>query len=111
MSKISFTYGKTEYSLEYSRQSVKTMESQGFVLEELTTKPVNMIPLLFAGAFIKNHSGKGGVKRKVVDEIFDNLENKTDLLEALMEMYAETLSSLTEDNAQGEGNVSWAIVK
>ena len=110
MSKINLTYGKTEYTLEYSRQSVKTMENQGFVLEELTTKPANMIPLLFAGAFIKNHSGKGGVKRKVVDEIFDNIENKTGLLEVLMEMYAETLSSLTEDN-QGEGNVSWAIVK
>lgn len=110
MSKINLTYGKTEYTLEYNRQSVKTMENQGFVLEELTTKPVNMIPMLFAGAFIKNHSGKGGVKRKVIDEIFDNIENKTDLLEALMEMYAETLSSLTEDN-QGEGNVSWAMVK
>lgn len=110
MSKINLTYGKTEYTLEYSRQSVKTMENQGFVLEELTTKPANMIPLLFAGAFIKNHSGKGGVKRKVIDEIFDNIENKTDLLEVLMEMYAETLSSLTEDN-QGEGNVSWAMVK
>lgn len=110
MSKINLTYGKTEYTLEYSRQSVKTMENQGFVLEELTTKPANMIPMLFAGAFIKNHSGKNGVKRKVIDEIFENLENKTGLLEVLMEMYAETLSSLTEDN-QGEGNVSWAIVK
>lgn len=107
MSKISFTYGKTEYTLEYSRQSVKTMESQGFVLEELTAKPMTMIPLLFQGAFIKNHRG---IKRNLMDEIFDNIENKTGLMEALMELYAETLSSLTEDN-QGEGNVSWAMVK
>ena len=107
MSKISLTYGKTEYTLEYNRQSVKTMESQGFVLDELTAKPMTMIPLLFSGAFIKNHRG---AKRKVIDEIFDNIENKTGLMEALMEMYAETLSSLTDD-AQGEGNVSWAMVK
>lgn len=107
MSKINLTYGKTEYTLEYNRQSVKTMENQGFVLEELTTKPVNMIPALFAGAFIKNHRG---VKRKVIDEIFDNIENRMELMEALMEMYAETLSSLTEGTA-GEGNVSWAMVK
>ena len=107
MSKISFTYGKTEYTLEYSRQSVKTMESQGFVLEELTAKPMTMIPMLFSGAFIKNHRG---MKRNLIDEIFDNIENKTGLMEALMEMYAETLSSLTDDN-QGEGNVSWAVVK
>jgi hypothetical protein len=109
MSKINLTYDKKEYVLEYSRQSVKTMENQGFVLEELTTKPANMIPLLFAGAFIKNHSGKDGVKRKVVDEIYDSLDDKTALLEALMEMYADTLATLTDSN--GSGNVTWAMTK
>ena len=106
MSKIILTHDKMEYTLEYSRQSVKTMESQGFVLDELTSKPMNMIPKLFAGAFIKNHSG---VKRRVIDEMFDNLVDKSGLFEALMEMYAETLSSLTE--SQDEGNVTWAVVK
>ncbi len=109
MSKINLTYDKKEYVLEYNRQSVKTMEGQGFVLEELTAKPMTMIPLLFAGAFIKNHSGKDGVKRKMVDEIFEEISDKTALMEALMEMYAETLGTLTEDN--GEGNVTWAMVK
>ena len=106
MSKITITYDKTEYTLEYNRQSVKTMESQGFVLEELTAKPMTMIPLLFSGAFIKNHRG---VKRSVVDEIFDNINDKSGLMEALMEMYADTLSSLTESN-ESEGNVTWARV-
>ena len=109
MSKINLTYEKKEYILEYNRQSVKTMENQGFVLEELTKKPANMIPLLFAGAFIKNHSGKNGVKRSLIEEIFDSIENKTELMESLMEMYAETLGSLTESN--GEGNVTWAMLK
>ena len=109
MSKINLTYEKKEYVLEYNRQSVKTMESQGFVLEELTTKPMTMIPLLFAGAFIKNHSGKDGVKRKVIDEIFEEIGDKTALMEALMEMYADTLASLTDGNS--EGNVTWAMVK
>ena len=109
MSKIHLTYDKKEYVLEYSRQSVKTMESQGFVLEELTAKPMTMSPLLFSGAFIKNHSGKDGVKRKVVDEIFEEISDKTALMEALMEMYTETLSTLTEGS--GEGNATWAMVK
>ena len=109
MSKINLTYDKKEYVLEYNRQSVKTMESQGFVLEELTTKPMTMIPLLFAGAFIKNHSGKDGVKRKVIDEIFEEIGDKTALMEALMEMYADTLASLTDSS--NEGNVTWAMVK
>ena len=106
MSKINLTYDKKEYVLEYSRQSVKTMESQGFVLEELTAKPMTMIPLLFNGAFIKNHRG---IKRNLMDEIFEEIGDKTALMEALMEMYAETLGTLTEGNS--EGNATWAMVK
>ena len=106
MSKINLSYNKKDYILEYNRQSVKTMEGQGFVLEELTAKPMTMIPLLFQGAFIKNHRG---IKRNLMDEIFEEIGDKTALMEALMEMYAETLTSLTDDN--GEGNATWAMVK
>ena len=106
MSKITITFDKTEYILEYNRQSVKTMEAQGFVLDELTSKPMTMIPMLFAGAFIKNHRG---LKRAVIDDIFDHINDKTGLMEALMELYAETLSSLT-NNAEAEGNATWARV-
>ena len=106
MSKINLTYEKKEYILEYNRQSVKTMESQGFVLEDLTKKPMNMIPMLFQGAFIKNHRG---IKRNLMDEIFEEIGDKTALMEALMEMYAETLGSLTDGS--GEGNATWAMVK
>ena len=106
MSKIVLNHDKKEYVLEYSRQSVKTMESQGFVLDEITSKPMTMIPLLFSGAFIKNCKG---TKRAVIDDIFDSIGDKTGLMQALMEMYAETLSTLTEENA--EGNVTWTMVK
>lgn len=106
MSKIVLNYEKKEYVLEFNRQSVKTMESQGFVLDEITAKPMTMIPMLFSGAFIKNCKG---TKRAVIDEIYDGIGDKTALMEALMEMYAETLGTLTEDN--GEGNVSWTLQK
>ena len=106
MSKIVIKHDNKEYVLEYNRQSVRQMEGQGFVLDEITSKPMTMIPMLFEGAFIKNCKG---VKRKVISDIYEGIGDKTGLLEALMEMFAETLSTLTEDNA--EGNVSWAIVK
>lgn len=106
MSKIVLTHENKEYVLEYNRQTVRQMESQGFVLDEITSKPVTMIPLLFEGAFIKNCRG---TKRNTINEIYKGISDKTGLLEALMEMYAETLSTLTDDSA--EGNVSWAIVK
>lgn len=107
MSKINLEYNGKKFMLEYNRQSVKTMEAQGFNLEEVSSKPMTMIPMLFAGAFIKNHKG---TKRATIDEIFDDAGDKTGLMQALMEMYGETLSTLTEDK-EAEGNVSWAVVK
>ena len=106
MSKIALTYEDKEYVLEFSRQTVRQMEGQGFAIEEVTSKPMTMIPLLFTGAFLKNCKG---VKRRTIDDIYDNISDKTGLIEALMEMYAETLSTLTDEKE--EGNVSWAIVK
>ena len=107
MSKITISYNNKEYDLEFNRQSVRTMEAQGFVLDELSSKPVTMIPMLFNGAFIKNHRG---IKRTLMDEMFEEIADKTGLLQALMEMYAETLSTLTDDKEAG-GNATWAVVK
>lgn len=106
MSKINLTYNKTEYTLEYNRQSVKTLEGQGFRLDDIASMPMTMIPLLFQGAFYKNHRG---IKRNLIDEIYDAIGDKTALMQALMEMYAETLSTLTDDT--GEGNATWALMK
>jgi hypothetical protein len=106
MSKIVLNHNNKEYVLEYNRQSVKMIEGQGFVLEEIATKPVTMIPLLFQGAFLKNCKG---VKRAVIDEIYEGIGNKLDLIQVLGEMYAETISSLTDDTE--EGNVTWELMK
>ena len=107
MSKITLTYNDKEYDLEYSRQSVRTMEAQGFVLNDIETKPVTMIPMLYQGAFIKNHEG---IKRNLMDEIYDELSDKTGLIAALMELYVETLSTLTDDKEEA-GNATWVMVK
>lgn len=107
MSKITISYDKKDYVLEYSRQSVRTMEAQGFVLDDIAAKPMMMIPMLFQGAFIKNHRG---IKRNLMDEIYEEINNKTDLITALMELYTETLSTLTDDKADA-GNATWAMTK
>ena len=107
MSKITLNYENKDYELEYTRQSVRMMESQGFVLEQISSKPMTMIPMLFSGAFAKNHRG---IKRALVDEILENISDKAGLLNALIEMYAETLSSLTDEN-ENEGNAIWAVTK
>ena len=106
MSKIKLNYDGKEYELEFSRQSVKTMESRGFVLDEISSKPMTMIPMLYEGAFIKNCTG---IKRAVMDKIYDEIADKTAFIQALAELYGETLSSLTDGNEKG--NATWAMTK
>ena len=107
MSKINLTYKDKEYTLEYTRQSVRTMEAQGFTPADAETKPVTMIPILFGGAFQRHHKG---MSRALQDEIYDEIGNKSALLEVLGQMYAETLMTLLGDK-EDEGNVTWAVNK
>lgn len=104
MASIKLAYNKKEYTLAYTREVVRQMEAQGFQLNELTEKPVTMIPLLWEGAFRVYHKG---LKRNLVSEIFENIGNKSDLIIALSELYSETINTLVEDNA--EGNATWEL--
>lgn len=107
MSKITMEYSGKKYTLEFSRQSVRMMESQGFAADEITKQPVTMIPLLFQGAFSKNHKG---LKRATIDEIYDNIADKSALIAALVELYSETVTTIIGDKEE-EGNVTWAVAK
>ena len=113
--KITVTYKKQDYILEFSRTTAKQIEDQGFVLDQLTDKPATMIPLLVYGAFMKNNRG---IKRTLVDEIYDNIVGKIGsdgeegFINTLGEMYAETVSSLMGDNPVDEGNAAiWKVTK
>lgn len=101
---ITFEYNNKPYCLEYSKQAVRTMENQGFSIEQIGEKPTTMIPMLFQGAFIKNHQG---IKRKLVDEIYNSLD-KDQLVVSLAEMYTDTVNSVLEGEAVDEAKkISW----
>lgn len=105
--KIVIKKNENEYILEYNRQSIQQMEKIGFSINEIENKPMLMFPLLFRGAFIKNHSF---VKEKEINEIYDKIKRKTELHEKLMEMISECYKELVDDNAEDkEGNVDWEI--
>lgn len=112
--KITITYDSKEYVLEYSRAAVKQMEAQGFVLDKLSEQPMTMVPLLVYGAFIKNNKG---IKRNLVDEIYDHIADKigdgdNGFIHALLEMYAETVNTLTDNENVDEGNRAvWTVTK
>lgn len=114
--KITVTYKNNEYPLEFSRTTAKQIEDNGFILDQLSDKPATMIPLLVYGAFMKHNRG---IKRSLVDEIYENLIGKTGkdgeegFINVLAEMYAETVSTLvSDDNEISEGNAAtWTVTK
>lgn len=113
--KITVNYKEKDYTLEYSRATAAQIEEHGFVLEQLTEKPVKMIPLLIYGAFLKHNRG---IKRSLVDEIYENMLNKSGdgedsgIIAVLVEMYSETVNTLTDNATVDEGNAAtWKVTR
>ena len=91
-----------EYTLQFNRKSIETMERQGFKIGDLATYPATTFPALFRGAFIMHHKL---VSANKIDKMFDALPGKEALLEKLAEMYNEPLEALLNGNEDGaEGN-------
>ena len=102
---LNFEYKGKEYTLEFTRETVKQMEREGFVGEYIITKPMNTLPKLFAGAFKAHHRYE---KQKTIDEMFECFTNKMGLIEKLTEMYNDPIETLMDDEAINEGNaIAW----
>ena len=100
---IRIKYEGLDYTLEFTRNSIVTMERNGFNVTELQSKPMTRFSQLFAGAFLAHHKS---VKQSEIDKIFAALGNKEKLLTSLVDMYNEPLSTLIEDGGN-EGNAIW----
>lgn len=103
--KLEFNYQGKDYTLEYTRESVKQMEREGFVAGDILAKPMLTLPKLFAGAFKAHH--KYDVKQKQIEEIFDLFSNKNALIEKLAEMYHEPFEALMDDAADEGNAIAW----
>lgn len=101
---LKFRYQDKEYTLEFTRKTVAEMERKGFIAAEVSEKPMSTLPELFRGAFLARHRY---VKPEIIDEIFDKMTNKEDLIGKLAEMYAEPILSLVEEPEEAEGNLKW----
>jgi hypothetical protein len=103
---LSFEFEGKDYTLEYTRESVKQMEREGFVANDILAKPMNTLPKLFAGAFKAHH--RFDAKQKEIDKIFELFKDKQALIEKLAEMYAEPMEALLDNENVDEGNaIAW----
>lgn len=101
---INIPYEDRNYTLEFTRNSVKALEERGFVISDIGDKPMTTLPALFAGAFRAHHPW---VKQEVVEAIFDRITNREQLFRKLAEMYNETVETLMAEPEDAEGNLTW----
>ena len=101
---INFEYKGKQYCLEYTRETVKRMESAGFNINDMGDKPATRIEQLWTGAFLANHKKVAGDGEAM--EIYKAIKDKNGILKKLAEMYNNTLAYLLPDE-DDEGNVEW----
>ena len=108
MSVLKIEYNGKKYELGFTRNSVVMLERNGFNINEISAKPMTMLPMFWEGAFVAYNKG---VKRSTMDEIYAHIPDKQGLITALTELYAETLNTLTDEPEDEKGNATWEIVR
>lgn len=92
-----------EYTLEFSRKSVAKAEQAGLDVNQLESKSMTMIPLLFWGAFLMHHPYM--TKEQTDKILFDGLGGLNgDELTRLGELYAEPFRMLVATQEETGAN-------
>lgn len=92
-----------EYTLTYTRSSVKQMEDRGFNANTVQDHPMTAVHDLFAGAFLANHRS---TDRRIIDRIFDEQPDLDELASDLMEMYRDTFAA-TGESGEKKRTKNW----
>ena len=103
---ISFENKGTQYTREFTRDSVKQMERVGFSVAMAENQPVTAMQTLFKGAFIAHHPR---ISQSTIDDIWENLGNKDGLFDALLNLYNEPIEALMKEPEEGK-KIEWKVV-
>lgn len=97
-----------EYTLEFSRKSVARAEQAGLDVNQLDSKSMTMIPLLFWGAFLMHHPH---MTREQTDRIlFDGLGGLNEKeMEYLGKLYAAPFQTLIASEDEGTNPRKMAV--
>lgn len=114
---IRFSYEGVDYELFFTKQTVKSLENDGFEIEAVKSKAMNSILDLFSAAFDAKFKF---VKRAKREEIYFKLAKKRakdsedsiaeSLLDRLIELYSEPYNELfgNYDNEDDENLIQWS---
>ena len=96
--------GKHSYKLEYNRSSIVRMEENGFNVADIDKKPISTITLLIRGAFYMHNPS---LTDSEIDEITEQVGNSVGLVEGLVQMYQDALTSLAGGSKKDAKNFKW----
>ena len=99
---INFKYNDTDYTLCYTKQSIKALESQGlnvFALQSMDTPSYTVLEKIYKGAFKEHHPR---ITDAEMEEIFDLLGDKENVWATLVEMIAEHTNALFDEPKKGK---------
>lgn len=106
--KIEFEYKGKQYTLQFTADSLKKMESQGVDFTSFGTKILTAGETLFVGSFIANHpETPKSLAKEIYQEIKGEAEGGEALDDVLFEMFNEAVSEIT----QRRGNLGWKVTK
>ena len=97
-----------EYTLAFSKGTIKQMSESGFVIEDARRDYVKGIPQLFAGSFLRYHRTTSS---KEIDAIWDKIPNKMEFTDVLITMYNEQLEELFGEPEDDAKKAVWEVVK
>lgn len=99
-------YAGKEYTLEFTRASVRKMFRDGFDIENVTKDPFVVFDL-FKYAFLAHAPN---ASEDEIAAIYSKVKNKQSLLEKLAYMYRDPIETLLDEPEDGdEGNVEWGV--
>lgn len=103
---LTFTYDGKDYTLEFTKNTVRQMEQNGFSINKFREQPMSMFDDLFAGAFLAHHKFES---REKINAIRNRFKDKDDLITALVELYNEPLKEMLEDPEDEAKKVEWKV--
>lgn len=100
---LNFEYKGVPYCLEYTRTTVKNLESMGFKSDDIGDKMMTRLPQLFDGAFQAHHPG---MKPSLLKEIYNSMPNKVELFKCLRDLYNDPYETLLAEPDEGNA-IKW----
>lgn len=100
MRKLKLKINDKDYTLEMTRDSIKWLESMGFIIEEFDRKPITFYDLIWTSLFIANHKDVNpSLAIKLMDSYQKSKKSPAKVIRFAIEEYQTFMSALADINS------------